>query len=430
MPRGSRGAPPPDPRGRAGRGRGRSASEVRAKQRRPRARLQEVPAHADELRELARKEERGAASCRELPDRRLRERRVRSCESQRSNRSGRPDRPAKCTRRSSGGRPSIGGCASSNSHGWNVNTAGKPASRNAASARARRLDGQDPEGPAASHGKRSAEPASRQRRHLEDRARRETRSGGARAGLLARPSGGTRVIDASQRKPSAARISSAGSLGCADGPFRGAIRRRSHSRGALHLLARSQGVVAELARASCRRRGGGGRRERRSRVRGAPPRAAGAGYRSAIQPRKKNVARWPPWPRRVEEPADGLLDPGRERVPAARVGVELVAADMEPLLRVDREHARRAPGRAQRGWVTHGILRHRAPHCRTEGGNPSRRSIALNRLEDFVVHRPPRDHPRVSERPVVRGAAVDRPGRARGGACGHGARPSGGFRSR
>ncbi len=51
---------------------------------------------------------------------------------------------------------------------------------------------------------------------------------------------------------------------------------------------------------------------------------------------------------RLQQPGERPLEAGRKRGPAPRIGVVVVAADVEPVLRVDRQDARRAPESAQR----------------------------------------------------------------------------------
>ena len=50
----------------------------------------------------------------------------------------------------------------------------------------------------------------------------------------------------------------------------------------------------------------------------------------------------------VEKPMKRRLDPRRKRVPAAPVGVVVLAADVEPVFRVDGQDPRRGTGRAEK----------------------------------------------------------------------------------
>ena len=62
----------------------------------------------------------------------------------------------------------------------------------------------------------------------------------------------------------------------------------------------------------------------------------------------------------VEKDGECRLDPGRKRVPPPPVGVVVLAADVEPVLGVDREDTRSAAGGAEEGdlglWHGPGIL--------------------------------------------------------------------------
>ena len=61
---------------------------------------------------------------------------------------------------------------------------------------------------------------------------------------------------------------------------------------------------------------------------------------------KKTVARWPPTSSGVEETAERGLDPGNERIPPSGGPNITVAADVKPVLRVDRQDARPRPSRS------------------------------------------------------------------------------------
>src|SRR5437868_2057884 len=108
--------------------------------------------------------------------------------------------------------PSIGGCSESNSQGWNVKTAGQPASRNAISARRTRSGENIRKGQLPPSGIVRAKPRPvKGGISTKEPPSRETRYGPA--GLSERPRGGTGVIDASHWNPSDTRTSSAGSAG-------------------------------------------------------------------------------------------------------------------------------------------------------------------------------------------------------------------------
>ena len=284
--------------------------------------------------------------------RRRRSRRSDRASSQRSKRSREAARARRSARPgASPGRPSIGGCSGSSSQGWSVKTAGLAAVAGArlglGEPRARRASGTATRRRAGAAGRRprpvsGGSSTSDQPSRLDPvRARADCRRGRAAA-----PASSRRRSGSPPRRASA----SAGASGVADRPLRGAVDRDGRAAaGALDAIARPAAGRRGTPPASARRRGGAGRRARRSRVPAARPRARGPDAARAIQPRKKTVARWPPRVEPVEERRRASSRcASAKRVPAPRIRVVAVAADVEPVLRVDRQDARRAPAGAQR----------------------------------------------------------------------------------
>ena len=196
-------------------------------------------------------------------------------------------RPASCA-----GRPSIGGCAGSSSQGWTVKTAGSPRSRKRASAAARRASDRMRNGHAPPSGSRRPKTRPRQRRHLRQRP-----------AVAVDP---VRALGIVRRCRAAARASSRRRSGSPRPRARRApatpASRIDHS-AARYALAPMPPPASSI---DCRARGAGRpgtparviSSARRCRSPWTPiswprarPRARGCGYRRAIQPRKKTVAR-------------------------------------------------------------------------------------------------------------------------------------------
>ena len=236
----------------------------------------------------------------------------------------------------------------SSSQGWNVKTAGSPRSRSRSSAAARRARREDPKRPARRPAAaRRPKTAAGQRRHLDERPAVAARCGAARAGSSALPSGGTRHHRGVARgipPPRARRAPAA--AGVADRPLGRPVgaRRARRAASSIDRRAREQ-VVAELRRrhlvgaavqvavdadlvAPARRLA--------DEVRVAPRDPAEEEDRRAVAAAARA--------RRRARPSVVSIR-GAKRVPAPRVGVVAVAADVEPVLRVDRQDARRAARR-------------------------------------------------------------------------------------
>ena len=219
---------------------------------------------------------------------------------------------------------------------------GRPPRRRAA-ARAR----EHPEGPAAAPGMRRPKPRPVSGGISTRRPRgRSIRCGPS--GFPARPSGGIAVIEASARE---------------------SLRREDRERrvlAATEWTIRRRGGARRARRTAFSTRSAPARRSARNSSRrqlvGAPVQVAVQGdlvppprrlaHEIGVTRRRSSRGRRPSRggrPGRAGRGAgEGPLEPRREGVPPPRVGVVVVAADVEPLLRVDREDARRAAGRAQR----------------------------------------------------------------------------------